>query len=106
MTVVHRFQFCHFADSQRLWGGKCDTCLGACAGYYLPSEKVVEYVKKNGFQCHAQPPSLVIKTLIKENANPTEKDIQGLAKKCLLSLSNTQYLVDHLKAIEQRKELR
>lgn len=63
-------------------------------------------MKRNGIKSCSQPPSTVIKAAIKNNSNPNENDIQAFAKKCLLSVSDTRYLVDHLRVIEQRKELR
>lgn len=93
-------------DPQRPWGGTCKTCLETCTGHYLPSEEAVEYVKRNGIKSCSQPPSRVIKAAIKNNSNPNENDIQAFAKKCLFSVSDTRYLVDHLRVIEQRKELR
>ena len=50
--------------------------------------------------------SAVIKTSLKQNPDSTENDIQMLAKKCLLNVSDTHYLVEHHRAIEKRKELK
>ena len=93
-------------DSQRPWGGSCKTCLGSCTGHYLPAEKVVDYVQKNRLQSCSKPPSAVIKTSLKQNPDPTEDDIQILAKECLLNVSDTHYLVEHHRTIEKRKELK
>ena len=93
-------------DPQRPWGGSCKSCPDFCAGHYLSPESVIDQVKKHGIKSCLKPPSHVIKSSIQKNADPSEYDVQMLAKECLLSVSDTLYLVDHSKAIQKRKELK
>ncbi len=93
-------------DVERPWGGSCKTCTSFCTGHYLPTEKVAKYVKDHGVEACAKPPSVVVKCFVQNNPNPSEDQIELLAKECLLSVSDTQYLVEHRRAIEQRKILR
>ena len=91
-------------DANRPWGGSCKTCASFSTGHYLSTEKVVEVVKKHGIESCAEPPSVVIKGYVQRN--PSEFEIELLAKKCLLSVSDTSHLMEHYRAIEQRKILR
>ena len=93
-------------DPQRPWGGTCKSCPDSCTGHYMTAENVIDYVKKYGVKSCPKPPSHVIKSSIKNNVEPSEDEVQNLAKECLLSVSDTRYLVDHFKAIQKRKELK
>lgn len=95
-------------DPKRPWGGKCQECSGFCSGHYMSPKDHQEYVKKHGSKdvC-CKPPSLIIKEKfyekMKKGTRLADEDLEGVAKKTLLSLEELQMHVEHLRSTAERR---
>ena len=57
-------------DPERPWGGSYKSCQDFSTGHYLPTDKVIDHVKRHGINSCCKPPSEIIKSSIKRNSRP------------------------------------
>lgn len=94
------------------WGNKkCSKCKPFCAGHFLPPEKCVEHIMKNGMgKCILKPPTEVIEEAFtkslpsKKNKSPQPLELINLAKATLLTETDVAYWVQHLKDVKERRK--
>ena len=82
-------------DSERGLGAACNSCKDKCNKHYLAPERQYEHFMKHGLVYSVQPPSKIFKEFVKTQANLSEKDIDDLAKKCLLDISDMKMWVQN-----------
>ena len=61
-----------------------------------------EWLKKND-KASVEPPSKVLKTFVKEHEIFSENDVEFLAKKCLLAVSDVQMWLQNVYNMKKRK---
>ena len=96
-------------DPSRLWGGECSYCVGFCAGHYLQPDDHKDFVKTNGTsQCMFKPPSAVIKeafyNIVKSDQTVTDKQLEDVARRSLLSIEELKMHVEHLALTAKRRK--
>ena len=85
-------------DPNRMWGNSaCSKCSGVCAGHYLTPEESI----KSNLSPMVQPPSTILEEFYEEvrTREPTEIQLQDVAKPTLLPVSEVIIWLDHLKAV-------
>ena len=62
------------SDSQRPWGGHCDSCNGVCSGHYVT--KFIDVYNRKSLSEYSKPPSAVMKELFSaKNGNIEETTV-------------------------------
>ena len=90
-------------DPERGPGAACKSCKDKCNGHYLVPERQYEHFMKHELLSSVQPPSKILKEFVKTHANWSEKDLEELAKKCLLDISDVKMWLQNLNNGKKRK---
>lgn len=91
-------------DPSRPWGStNCTTCSGFCSGHYMGPEGSLQ---ASAAQRQASvPPSTLLKDFfIKSGPEPSEIELEEIAKKCLLPLTDVSMWLNHLHTINENRK--
>ena len=91
------------ADPSRPWGDlNCSTCQTFCSSHFLKPKEVFETKE----QPMAQPPSVLLKEffLSLKGVDATEKMVEDIAKKTLLSPRECKMWLGHLKTVHMNRK--
>ena len=69
----------------------------------MAAERQYEHFMKHGLLSSVQPPSKILKEFVKNHANWSEKDLEELAKTCLLDISDVKMWLQNLNNGKKRK---
>lgn len=89
-------------DPSRPWGGSgCSKCNGFCAGHYMMPQETISAC------CDpVEPPSSTMKQFYKKlkGKEPSDSDLEGVARKCLLPIEDVSLWLDHLKTVDENRK--
>ena len=89
-------------DPSRPWGGSgCNKCSGFCAGHYLMPQETIAATSDP-----AEPPSSIMKKFYTDlkGKEPSESELEDVARKCLLPIEDVSLWMDHLKTVQHNRK--
>ena len=86
-------------NSQPFGDINCSQCKGVCSGHYLKPECL-----DNMKLMAARPPSVIISEEFKAHDNLSELEVQDLAKRVLLPVSEVNIWLEHLKEVTRNRK--
>ena len=90
-------------DPMQPWGNTlCKKCTGFCAGHFLKPEEALE----SGFAPMTMPPSSVLKDFYSslQGQDPTDEQVEKIAKQTLLPVEEVVMWLNHLKAVDSNRK--
>ena len=90
-------------DPLRPWGdSNCTTCTGQCHGHFLKPNMLLD----SSLSPMRRPPSAILKEFHQglKGRTPTETELSGICKRCLLPNHEVEMWLEHLKTVQENRK--
>ena len=83
------------------WGKKCPTCVNECSGHYVWDPELLE---NKHFELAELPSKILADYFKMNNEEIKEEDLESLAQRCYLKISEVKLWLEHLKQISENRK--